>query len=227
MMLLERAHAMWDDVGIPVRRVSFTDTMGWNQPHLVKETVLRTKDKWPDLTDWRFHIHDARGTALATLYTIMDCLTPEDTVHWDSTIGGCPYGGHGRATAMAPTEDLLNMLDEMGVETGIDLNKVIECVWMLEEVIGRSSFGHVSKAGPAPKHTHELFNPNMPFVETYEQAKHFLQGSSAYEGGINPWREPITSPFMDRLNKGLPAYTTDPNDWPWNADFWPKSSKNK
>lgn len=47
----------------------------------------------------------------------MDTLTPEDSVHLHGTIGsfgGCPYCGHGRATQMTPTEDLMNMLDGMG-----------------------------------------------------------------------------------------------------------------
>ena len=93
-----------------------------------------------------------------------------------------------------PTEDLMNVLDEMNIETGVDLKKLIESVWMLEDIIGRPTIGHVSKAGWSPRNFEELFDPNIPFVETHEQAKHFIQGSKAYEGGVYPWREPITSP---------------------------------
>ena len=156
----------------------------------------------------------------------MDTFAAEDSVHLDGTIGGfgrCPYGGHGRATGMMPTEDLMNMLEEMGIDTGVDLNKLIECVWMCEEIVGRPLMGHVSKAGRSPSKVEDLFDPNMPFVETMEQAKHFLTGPEAYEGGVYPWRELITSPYRDRQETGLPACEAD-GDWPWKEDWFPKLS---
>ncbi|MBI4339042.1 MAG: citramalate synthase [Chloroflexi bacterium] len=229
LKMLEKEHELWDEVGIKVTHCSLGDTMGWNMPHLVKETLVTVKERWPEITNWSFHLHNARGTALATAWTILDALSPEDSVHLDGTIGGfggCPYCGHGRATAMMPTEDLVNMLEEMGVDVGVDLDKLVECVWMAEEILARPLMGHVSKAGRSPRNFSELFGPNIPFVETLEQARHFRLGKSAYEGGIYPWREPITSPYRDRLEKGLPAYEIE-GDWPWNQDFFPKPSGKK
>ena len=226
LKVLEKEHELWDEVGINVTHCSLGDTMGWNMPHLVKETMVAIKERWPEITNWSFHLHNARGTALATAFTILDTLTAEDSAHLDGTLGGfggCPYGGHGRATGMIPTEDLMNMLEEMGIDTGVDLNKLIECVWMCEEIVGRPLMGRVSKAGRSPSKVEDLFDPNMPFVETVEQAKHFLTGPKAYEGGVYPWREPITSPYRDRLEKGLPAYEEDGN-WPWKEDWFPKPS---
>ena len=227
MKMLALEHELWDEAGIKVTRCSLGDTMGWNMPHLVKETLENIKERWPEIKNWSFHLHNARGTALATAFTILDTLTEEDSVHLDGTLGGfggCPYCGHGRATGMMPTEDLMNMLEEMGIDTGVDLKKLFEAVWMCEEIVGRPLMGHVSKTGPSPSKFEDLFNPNMPFVETVEQAKHFITGPKAYEGGIYPWREPITSPYRDRLEKGLPAYELDGN-WPWKADWFPKTSK--
>ena len=66
-----------------------------------------------------------------------------------------------------------------------------------------------------------LFDANAPFVETLEQAKHFMYGPELYEGGISPWAEPITSPYLERLEKGQPVYELNGN-WPWNEDFFPK-----
>ena len=227
MKVLELEHALWDEARIKVTSCSLGDTMGWNMPHLVKETLANIKDRWPEITRWSFHLHNSRGTALATAFTILDTLTEDDTVYLDGTLGGfggCPYCGHGRATGMMATEDLMNMLEEMGIETGVDLKKLIEAVWMCEEIVGRPLMGHVSKTGPSPSKLEDLFDPNMPFVETVEQAKHFITGSKAYEGGIYPWRERITSPYRDRLEKGLPAYEAD-GDWPWKADWFPKPPK--
>lgn len=85
------------------------------------------------------------------------------------------------------------MLEDMGIDTGVDMDKLIDCVWMLEEILGRTTMGHVSKAGPKPHTSEEFYDPNAPFVETFDQAKHFKLGPEAYKGGIYPWREPIRS----------------------------------
>jgi hypothetical protein len=66
-----------------------------------------------------------------------------------------------------------------------------------------------------------FFSPNAPFVETLEQAKHFMYGPELYEGAISPWVEPITSPYLDRLEKGQPMFELDGN-WPWQEPFFPK-----
>ena len=66
-----------------------------------------------------------------------------------------------------------------------------------------------------------LFSANAPFVETLEQAKHFMYGPELYQGAISPWAEPITSPYLERLEKGQPMYELDGN-WPWQESFFPK-----
>jgi hydroxymethylglutaryl-CoA lyase len=118
----------------------------------------------------------------------------------------------------------MHMMEDMGIETGVDLDKLIECVWMLEEILGRQLWGHVSRAGPRPKTPDKFFDPNAPFVETLEQSRHFKEGPKAYEGGVYPWREPITSPYHDRVEKGLPSFEVD-GDWPWTEDWFPKPAR--
>ena len=103
----------------------------------------------------------------------------------------------------------------------MDIDKLIDCVWMAESIMGRELYGHVSKAGPRPKTASQLYNIDMPFVETLEQAKHFKTGSGAYEGGIYPYREPITSEYRDRVDEGKPAYDPAGGDWPWKQDWFP------
>ena len=76
----------------------------------------------------------------------------------------------------------------MGVETGYDLDKVIEAACIAEEVVGHPLKGHVSKAGPLPSKA-EVYPIDMPFVETLEEASHFRNGTSVYEKQISPWRE--------------------------------------
>jgi hydroxymethylglutaryl-CoA lyase len=119
-------------------------------------------------------------------------------------IGGCPYCGNGRATGMAPTEDVVVMLEAMGIDTGVDIKKLVECVWTLEEILARPTMGHVSKAGWLPE-GRELYDPDMPFVETHEQARHFISGPAVYEGAMSPWGEPIVSAQRAEIDRTAEA----------------------
>lgn len=224
MTLLERQHSMWDDVGIEVNSVSMGDPMSHCTPSKVEESVYRVKERWPEIDNFRLHLHNGRNMAIASSYAAMRTLGPEDTLELEGTIGGfggCPYCGNGRATGMAPTEDLLHMMEDMGIETGVDMDKLIDCVWTAERMVGRELFGHVSKAGPRPKTVEQLYDMNAPFVETMEQAKHFKKGPEVYEGGIYPYSEPITSPYRERVERGVPAYDTAEGDFPWKQDWFP------
>ena len=117
----------------------------------------------------------------------------------------------------------MHMLEGMGIETGVDLDKLIECVWMCEEILGRHLWGHVSRTGPRPTSVTTLYDMNAPFVETLQQATHFKRGPEVYEGAIYPWKEPIASPYRERVEQGLPPFEVD-GDWPWNEAFFPKPS---
>lgn len=224
LKFLEKQHELWDAAGIKVTSVSIGDPMGWCHPEKVEAIFGSVKQKWPEINDFRCHLHNARGMAMTSSYAAIKTLDKGDTLHLQGTlggIGGCPYCGTGRATGMAATEDLMHMLEGMGIETGIDWDKLIDCVWMLEKMIGRDAWGHVSRNGPRPSKHEELFDPNAPFVETLDQCKHFKLGPKVYEGCISPWNEPITSPYRDRIEQGLPVFELD-GDWPWEEDFFPK-----
>ena len=223
MTLLEKEHSMWDEVGIEVRSVSMGDPMSHCTPAKVEESVYRVKERWPEIDNIRLHLHNGRNMAIASAYAAMRTLGPDDTLELDGTIGGfggCPYCGNGRATGMSPTEDLLHMMEDMGVDTGVDIDKLIDCVWTAERLIGRDLYGHVSKAGPRPKTVDQLYDINAPFIETMEEAKHFKKGAEVYEGGIYPYKEPITSPYRDRVEQGIPAYDPPDGDFPWKQDWF-------
>ena len=224
MTLFEKQHGMWDEVGIKVVSCSMGDPMSHCTPAKVEESISRVKERWPEINHFRLHLHNGRNMAIASAYAALRALGPEDTVELDGTIGGyggCPYCGNGRATGMAPTEDLLHMMEDMGIETGVDIDKLIDCVWMAERIMGRELFGHVSKAGPRPRRVEQLYDMNMPFVETLAQARHFKEGPGVYEGGIYPYAEPITSPYRERVEQGLPAFDDANGDFPWQQDWFP------
>ena len=132
MKFLEKQHELWDAVGIKVTQVSTGDPMGWCHPEKVSEIFTRVKRKWPAIKHFSAHLHNSRGMAITSAYAAIKALDGDDDLRLQGTlggIGGCPYCGNGRATGMAPTEDFMHMLEGMGIETGVDLGKLVECVW--------------------------------------------------------------------------------------------------
>lgn len=195
MLMFDRMYRMWDEAGIPVTKVGMADATGWNMPHRVEQTITALKERYPSIKDFNLHLHNARGTGLASIYAALKVLDGADTLRLQTAIGGmagCPYCGMGRAAMMVATEDLMHMLEQMGIHTGVDLYKLIEAVWLAEEIVGHSLYGFVSKAGPLPR-ADKLYAMDMPHIETLEQAKHFIKGPKAYEGAHSPWKERITS----------------------------------
>jgi hydroxymethylglutaryl-CoA lyase len=213
MEMLTRQHNLWDKAGIKVTAVGLGDPMSWNLPHIVEqqiETILKT---WPEITTFRLHLHNGRGMAPVSMYAAMRMLDERYTLELDGTIGGmggCPYCGNGRVTGMAPTEDMVHLWQEMGIDMGVDLDKLVEVVWMAEEMVGHSLWGHVSKAGPLPK-GRQLYPVDLPFVETEEQARHFARGTAALgPDTISPWKEPNRSPQRDAVEAELAAAASAP-----------------
>ncbi len=208
MRMFDRMYQMWDEVGIKVTQIGMADATGWCMPHQVERTVAGIKERWPSIKDFNLHLHNTRGVALASIYAALRVLDGNDTLRLQSSIGGmagCPYCGNGRAAMMIATEDLMHMLEEMGIHTGVDLYKLVETVWLAEEVVGHPLYGFVSKAGPRPRFD-KLYSMDMPHIETLEQAKHFVRGPKAYEGAHSPWKEPITS----WMRSEAPGYNEQP-----------------
>ena len=197
----------WTAAGIAVTTFWIGDPMSWNTPRAMEETIAAFRERWPEVKRYHLHLHDGRGTALLSLYQALRGLTEEHTLGVDVAIGGmggCPYCGNGRATKMIPTEDLVDLLHEEGVETGIDLDLLIEAAHLAEQVVGHELYGKVTKAGPRPR-GERLYPMDMPFVESIDQAQHFRQGPSAYDGAPSPYREPISSPARDAVEAGQPV----------------------
>lgn len=176
----------WHDEGFDVTRMSFSDAMGWNLPHTLRETILAVRDRWPEIETFHLHLHNSRGATIASYYEGLQLGVTE----FDTSIGGmggCPYCGNGRSAGHVPTEDFVDLCHEMGIETGYDLDKLIEAAWIAEEVVGHPLWGHVSKSGPRPR-AERVYPIDMPFIETLEEASHFRKGPSVYEGQIAPWQ---------------------------------------
>jgi hydroxymethylglutaryl-CoA lyase len=196
MTMLEKQHQLWGEAGIPVTKIGISDPMGWNMPDQVERQLEAIKKRWPKIKSFNLHLHNTRGMALTSSYVAMRSLDASDTLRLQPAIGGmggCPFCGNGRSAGLAPTEDLIHMMDGMGIDTGVDLDKLIEAVWCAEELVGHPLWGHVAKGGPRPMGK-KLYAMDMPFVETLEHARHFIKGAEAYKGAPSPWKEAIKSP---------------------------------
>jgi hydroxymethylglutaryl-CoA lyase len=185
--LLELMIEAWHGVGLEVRRCSLLEAMGWNSPLEVRRTLEAIRNRWPEISDFHCHFHNARGASMTSYYEALQLGVREfDTCL--GGMGGCPYCGNGRAAGHVPTEDFVDLCHEMGIETGYNLDKVIEAAVIAEEVVGHPLWGHVSKGGPRPRGD-RLYPRDMPFVETLEEASHFRRGPSVYSGQLSPWKE--------------------------------------
>jgi hydroxymethylglutaryl-CoA lyase len=69
-----------------------------------------------------------------------------------AALGGCPFGGHKAAAGNICTEDLVFMCQEMGIETGVDLDRLIECANLAESIFNHELQGKVMKAGSLKKY---------------------------------------------------------------------------
>ena len=187
MELLTLMFDKWHAGGLPVKRVSFLEAMGWNMPLEVRQTIETIREKWPEVTDFHMHLHNTRGVTIASYYEALLLGVRE----FDTSLGGmggCPYCGNGRAAGHVPTEDFVDLCHEMGIETGYNLDKLIEAAAIAEEVVGHPLWGHISKAGPRPRDTEALYPIDMPFVESLDEAAHFRNGPGVYEGQLSPWK---------------------------------------
>jgi hydroxymethylglutaryl-CoA lyase len=213
MELLARQHQLWTEAGVRPTKVWIGDPMGWNLPHVVAEQLRELRRVWPEIDTVHLHLHNTRGLALVSAYAALTSLGPEHHLILDSAlggVGGCPYCGNGRATGMMATDDLVHLLEHLGIATGVDLDRLIDAALLAERVFGRRLDGHVCHAGPLPSGD-RLYPMDLPLVETFEEAMHFREGAPVE--GRRPWREPIASPQRPEPPRPAhPAATTDERD---------------
>jgi isopropylmalate/homocitrate/citramalate synthase len=124
--------------------VCFGDTIGVGVPPGVRAIVERAKDAGIPLERIAFHFHDTRGTALANVAAAMSVGIRCFDASTGGT-GGCPYAP-GAAGNLA-TEDLVYLLDAIGIEHGVDLDGVLRAARFIVEALGKPLTSKVGQAG--------------------------------------------------------------------------------
>jgi len=127
-----------------VHEIALGDTTGMANPVQVSRMVSRILRRLDEKTSLALHFHDTRGAALANILSALQ----EGVMIFDGSIGGlggCPYAPG--ASGNVATEDLVNMLEEMGIETGIDLNRLMGCAKYARTIIQKDLPSHLLSAG--------------------------------------------------------------------------------
>jgi hydroxymethylglutaryl-CoA lyase len=137
---VERVARLMKD--IQVDHCGVADTIGVGTPRKVQAAMERALKHFP-LNEVSGHFHDTYGQALANVYA---CL--QMGIHiFDASVaglGGCPYAKG--ATGNVGTEDVLFMLNGLGIETGVDIDKLVDAAAFISEVLGRKPVSRVGNA---------------------------------------------------------------------------------
>ena len=128
-----------------LKMVSLADTMAWATPLSIKRVVGAVRERFPDLLI-SLHLHDTRGMGIANAYAGLEM----GVAIFDAAVaglGGCPFAAHKGAAGNVCTEDLVFMCEEMGIDTGVDLDRLIESALLAEDIVGHPLPGCVMRGG--------------------------------------------------------------------------------
>ncbi len=147
--ILKNIFDIAEENDIELEEISLADTMAWATPLQIKRTIGAVRDKFPNMR-MNLHLHNTRGMGIANAAAALEM----GVAMFDSSVaglGGCPFAGHKGAAGNVCTEDLAFMCEEMGVDTGLDLDKLIACARLAEDIVGHPLPGAVMKGGGLKK----------------------------------------------------------------------------
>jgi hydroxymethylglutaryl-CoA lyase len=145
-----------------VQEMSLGDTIGVGTPAQVRRLLSEVASEIP-VDALAVHYHDTYGQALANVLASLEfgVRTVDASV---AGLGGCPYAES--ATGNLATEDLVYMLDGLGIETGVDLDALVESAWWISGCLGGEPVGRVARAlgppagTPKPRRARLLLRPS-------------------------------------------------------------------
>lgn len=129
--------------------ISFGDTTGMATPTRVTRLVGEFRGAHPD-TALNLHFHNTRGTGLANVLAALE-LGVADFDASVGGLGGCPYAPG--ASGNIASEELVHMVEDMGISTGVDLDALLEVARTAEEMVGHRLPSQVLRAGPRTRLT--------------------------------------------------------------------------
>jgi isopropylmalate/homocitrate/citramalate synthase len=142
---LEDGLAIAAEAGTEITLFSLADTMGWATPARIERVLGDVRARWPD-KQLALHLHDTRGLAVANAHAGLRMGVRQ----FDSTVGGlggCPFAGQKGAAGNICTEELVMLCEEMGIRTGVDLDRLIEVGRLAETIVGHQLPSELIHAG--------------------------------------------------------------------------------
>jgi hydroxymethylglutaryl-CoA lyase len=127
------------------QEVGFGDTTGMANPLQVREFFTLARERFGNELELTAHFHNTRGQGLANVLAALEAGV-ESFESSFGELGGCPVPAG--ATGNIASEDLVSMLHEMGIQTGIDLDALLACARRAQEILGRPLGSHTLVAGP-------------------------------------------------------------------------------
>lgn len=124
--------------------LSYGDTTGMATPSRVTRLVGETRERFPD-APLNLHFHNTRGAALANILAALH-LGIADFDASVGGLGGCPYAPG--ASGNVATEEVVHLLEDMGIDTGVDLGALLEVAAAAERLVGHELPSQVLRAGP-------------------------------------------------------------------------------
>ena len=152
--LIERLMNMASEHELTIEVVQLADTMGWANPASVRKLVGLVQDRWPELRI-NLHLHDTRGMGLMNALAGME-MGVDDFDTAVGGLGGCPYAGFTGAAGNITTEDMVHLCHELGVETGIDLDRLLQVAVEAEQIVGHPLPGKVMRGGSLATYRRQL-----------------------------------------------------------------------
>ena len=134
-----------EETGSEITVFSLADTMGWAAPHRIERVLGEVRNQWPEM-EISLHLHDTRGLAVANAYAglKMGIRSFDTTV---GGLGGCPFAGQPKAAGNICTEELVLLCEELGIETGVNLDVLIEVGRLAEDIVRHQLPGELIHAG--------------------------------------------------------------------------------
>jgi hydroxymethylglutaryl-CoA lyase len=145
LSIVQQIKSIAAEYDIKLKTLTLADTMAWATPASIKRVVGAVQDKNPEL-EIILHLHDTRGLGIANAYAGLEM----GVRRYDAAVaglGGCPFAGHKGAAGNVCTEDLVFMCEEMGIETGVDLEKLIDAARLAQDIVGHALPGSVMLGG--------------------------------------------------------------------------------
>jgi hydroxymethylglutaryl-CoA lyase len=134
--------------GAGAEEIGFGDTTGMANPVQVREFFAEAQQQLPEV-ELTAHFHNTRGQGLANVYAALEAGIASFESSFGE-LGGCPVPPG--ATGNVATEDVVSMLHEIGVQTGVDLPALLACTRSLQRHLGRALGSHTLVAGPVDWH---------------------------------------------------------------------------